>query len=264
MFRIQREGFRWCSVQNGYDETGEATAEAERVLQKYGITLDEVNPTLNSFDKIATRQAKANIAFPDIKRILSARASGSISQIIEQFAQMTDATDENARAQAKNEIGFYKFIDAMEQGAGVTSKTYDATLQNLSGFTDIAKSAFQELQLTIFDLFAGPLMDIVGGSDGSGGLTGMFNNIAESINYVSSTVGNLATSLGTVSQGIQNNTETIGARIAVLIEDITTLVVKFLEWLPTIVMVTKALVTLFLVARSIVHLWHVDRYLWNI
>ena len=226
------------------------TAEAERVLQKYGITLDEVNPSLNSFDKIATRLAKANIAFPDITRIFSARASGSMSQIIEQFAQMTDATDENARAQAKNEIGFYKFIDAMEQGAGVTSKTYDATLQNLSGFTDIAKSAFQELQLTIFDLFAGPLMDIVGGSDGSGGLTGMFNNIAESINYVSSTVrANLATSLGTVSQGIQNNTETIGARIAVLIEDITTLVVKFLEWLPTIVMVTKALVTLFLVAK---------------
>ena len=104
------------------------------------------------------------------------------------------------------------------------------------------------------------------GSDGSGGLTGMFNNIAESINYVSSTVrANLATSLGTVSQGIQNNTETIGARIAVLIEDITTLVVKFLEWLPTIVMVTKALVTLFLVAKGpIVHLWHVDRYLWDI
>ena len=57
------------------------TAEAERVLQKYGITLDEVNPSLNSFDKIATRLAKANIAFPDITRIFSARASGSMLQI---------------------------------------------------------------------------------------------------------------------------------------------------------------------------------------
>ena len=107
---------------------GKPTAEAERVLNKYNIGLEEVNPSLQSFDKIARRLAKANLTFPELTTIFSARAAGSMSQIIEQFGTGSEK--------------FTAFMDEIQKGQGVTEKTYKATLDNLSGFTDISKSAF--------------------------------------------------------------------------------------------------------------------------
>ena len=215
---------------------GKPTAAAEKVLEKYNITLDEVNPSLNDFDTIARRLAKANIAFPDLTTLFSSRAAGSMSQIIEQFAEGRSKYDE--------------FIGAIEDGGGATARTYDATLENLSGFTDIAKSAFQELQLTIFDTFSGPLMQLVGGEGGSGGITGLLNEISSGVQLVSDQISaNIGDSLGGLYDTINSNQTQIAAGIAVFVENVVSAITKFIEWLPIIIEVGRVLLTIWAVAK---------------
>ena len=215
---------------------GKPTSAAEKVLDKYNIKLQDVNPSLNSFDEIASRLAKKNLTFPELTTLFGARAAGSMSKIIEQFGTGSEK--------------YTHFMKTLEDGAGTTEKTYKATLQNLSGFTDIAKSAFQELQLSVFDTFASPLMELVGGADGTGGITGFLNGLTQTIQIASEQISaNIGGSLSGLYAMVQDNQGKIAGQLVVFMELTITVVSTFIEWLPIIMKVGKALVALWLVAK---------------
>jgi len=147
------------------------TDKAEKALAKYNMTVDDVNPNVKSFREIIEALAKSNMGLEDITGIVGKRASGSVTKLVEQFKLAQNSIDGTT-------FKYDTLLQKFEEGGGRAENTYNAMIDNVAGRFDILKSAFEELQLTIFDTFSDPLKEVIGGDDNSG-LIGMVNMFTE-------------------------------------------------------------------------------------
>ena len=147
------------------------TAKAQKTLEKFGLTVDDVNPQIKGFRGVIETLAKSNMDLADITTLVSKRASGSVTKLVEQFKLAQNSIDGTT-------FKYDDLIRSFEEGGGTAEATYQSMIDTVAGRFDILKSAFEEFQLTIFDTFAEPLKEVIGEDDGSG-LIGLVNTFTE-------------------------------------------------------------------------------------
>ena len=218
------------------------TKKAQKVLEQYGLSLDDVNPKINTFQEILETLADTGIGddLPAIKELVSIRAAGSFAKILKDVTEGT------------SKLSFLQ--DKFRESAGTTDKTYDAMINTVSGQTAILKSVIEETFLRIFDLLT---LDGVSSEDNPiirilESLQTVFRDLNIAIEGFAGRLKNLISTRADQFIGsIENNSEALGAALILLIESIIKIIAKLFEWRSEIALVIKSLLALSAAAASI-------------
>lgn len=155
-----------------FSRLAKPTAEAKKVLDKYGISLESVNPATHEFADIVDILNKANMKQADIFALL-----GQISA--PKFFKLIDAGGDAIRNFALK-----------QKEANTALEAAKVRLDNLEGDITIFKSALSGVKLTIFDAMDKLLRNIV---QASTAMLGVFNEFVK--NHQTS-ITNIFTSIG--------------------------------------------------------------------
>ena len=120
------------------------TGRAKDVLEKYGLTVRDVNPEVNSFKDIMITLGKTGMDVGEMALLVSKRAAADVQQVSKALA--------DAPAGAITE--YDKLYDSLINSAGTAEETYAKFTDTVKGQTTILKSSVQELFLTLFDGFS--------------------------------------------------------------------------------------------------------------
>ncbi len=129
---------------------GAQTRKQEKILQKYNLTLQDINPNLHKMKDILKTVGEAGISSTDVMKIFGRIAGGSVGILAQKAAVANDGIQEN--------------IELLQEssGAGKSVQSMYETIQETVSFqAKVALSALQELFLSTFDLFRGPLKDLL-------------------------------------------------------------------------------------------------------
>ena len=127
------------------------TGRAKDVLEKYGLTVRDVNPEVNSFKDIMITLGKTGMDVGEMALLVSKRAAADVQQVSKALA--------DAPAGAITE--YDKLYDSLINSAGTAEETYAKFTDTVKGQTTILKSSLQELFLTLFDGFSGNLKEFI-------------------------------------------------------------------------------------------------------
>lgn len=147
------------------------TAEVLKVLNKYNIAVNEINPANQKFADILDRLKTAQISQGDLLKLLGQEAGPKFFDVISKGG---DALRNFAKAQ--NE-------------ANSASEAASQRLDNLEGDITVFNSALSGLKLTIFDNMNDVIRRIVVG------VTGMVNSFSEFVKRHSGTITNIFESI---------------------------------------------------------------------
>ncbi|TEU14324.1 MAG: phage tail tape measure protein [Anaerolineales bacterium] len=125
------------------------TAEAAKALDKYGITANQVNPELNSFRDIMLTIGEAGITATDAMEIFGKRAGANVAIVAKQMAE------------GSKSVTFDDLLTRLKDAEGTTSKTYEIMTDNVLGKFAELKSGAEELMISLFETYAGPLTDLL-------------------------------------------------------------------------------------------------------
>ena len=213
------------------------TSKATKTLEKYGLTVDDVSPATNSFTEILETLGKANMSLADITNLVSKRASGSFTKLIEKFQDGTSTYNE--------------LIEAFQTGGGAAEDTYNTMIDNVAGRFAILKSAFEELQLTIFDTFSDPLKETLGTDDNSG-LIGLVNTLTQAFQSSGRVFQQVFGDIfGSTLSAINDNQIEIASAIGGVAVQVAYLGKTFIDLLPTLVLIGKAVISIFITGKVI-------------
>lgn len=123
------------------------TNRGRAVLEKYNLSYKDINPTLNTFMEIMEKVGKANMSVTDIIAVFGVRSAGSIAKISREAVKLDNEYD--------------KLMTSMRLGAGVTQQVYDEVQNTVERQMLVVKSAQEEIAITMFDSFKGPLRDLL-------------------------------------------------------------------------------------------------------
>ena len=123
------------------------TAQAEAALKKYGLTAADVNPEMHSFREIMLAVGEAGVTATDSLTIFGTRAGGAVATVAGKMAESTDSFD--------------SLTQKLQDSAGTTATTYETMMDNVMGGLAKLRSVTEELFLTLFDQFAGPLQGLI-------------------------------------------------------------------------------------------------------
>jgi TP901 family phage tail tape measure protein len=191
--------FRMAMIQ-----AAKATERKKAVLQKYGLTMADINPEMFTFAEIMETVAERNIGAADSIEIFGARAGANISQIAAEIGSSSER--------------WQKVNDAIGSSAGLTEQNYVTMMDTVVGQWDILKSVVQEFQLTLFEDFGEGLKELLMAlqelvlfttqlmSSASGGVAGDWND-----------------SMISMADSIRENKASIAAQIQGMLEAFTDL-----------------------------------------
>ena len=129
---------------------GAETLKQTKVLKKYGLTTKDINPETHTFAQILKTVGEAGLTTTDSMKVFGRIAGGSMAQL--------------ARGAADGTLEMEALIKKLEESsdAGNTAEDMYSAIANTVRFqAQIAVSALQELMITFFDLFKGPLQDFI-------------------------------------------------------------------------------------------------------
>lgn len=150
-------------------------------LEKYGLTLQDVNPQLHSFTEVLQTVGNAGINAADAMVVFGVEAGGAFAQMAQQVA-----------------LGSTKLSDFQtELGAaqGAASAMYGDMQQTVAGAFAELQSAAEEVLLSLFDTY-------------SSVLPGLLNGLTDFVNQVSSAVSERS---GEIRGALSNAVETVTA-----------------------------------------------------
>jgi len=209
------------NFRSALEAVADVSGKAEGVLAKYGITLEQVNPELHSFAEIMDTVGKASISTSDAIAVFGSRSGANVAQIARSFADGT--------------TNYYTLLDAMKNATGSTQQLYNTMTNTVSARIEQVSGSVEELMLTVFDTFKGPL-------------AGLLDELASTVAYVASQFITLSGSgsdfssiITSVTEYLRANREAIAIGFADLATTVVELVGLFVRWLPTIVAVSKAM-----------------------
>tara|TARA_B100000282_G_scaffold198765_1_gene145366 strand:+ start:11693 stop:16942 length:5250 start_codon:yes stop_codon:yes gene_type:complete len=211
------------------------TKKAEEALERYNLSVDDVNPKVRSFKEIIETLSNANMDLADITQLVGKRASGSVTKLTEQFRLASQGVGGTT-------FKFDELVQKFEEGGGRAEETYNSMIDNVAGRFAILKSAFEELQLTIFDTFADPLKEVIGGDDNSG-LIGLVNMFTETFQASSALFQSMfADMFGETLKNINENQEEIAAGFISIITQAVRLTQTIVSLIPLFITLGKAIV----------------------
>ena len=210
------------------------TPAMTKVMEKYGITSEQVSVTNLGFAKVLNNLADAGITAEDAIKMFGARAGANMGLLIEQMRK------------PEMRQGFKDLtadLYASSQGAGAAKEQYDEMGKTVQRQFLIAKSAFEELLITTFDTYKADLADFFAAlgevlqhtADTFRGLSvagGGFNNVLQaSTQFLRENKDEIAEFFISVFNGVQKTAEAVLALMPLL----TTLGSLFLTAFPTLV-----------------------------
>jgi TP901 family phage tail tape measure protein len=127
--------------------SGKATAKKEKIMKKLGMTMADINPAMNTFEEIMKKVGAAGMSSTEAIEIFGARSGANVFKISQDITNSTSAwTDLN---------------EAIAQSGGQTAATYETMTNTVQGQFTILKSAFQEVQLALFEGMQEGLSDLL-------------------------------------------------------------------------------------------------------
>lgn len=123
------------------------TDQGQKVLDRLGLTAADISPEFNKFADIMENLAGTTITTSEALILFGRRSGTNVKGIIDSFRT--------------GETAFYDLLDGMENATGATERLYEKATDNVLDQFTIVKSAFQELMLTVFDAYKGPLTELL-------------------------------------------------------------------------------------------------------
>ena len=187
------------------------TAKGERVLAKYGLTQSQINPETNSFADILRTVGEAGIGATDSLAIFGKKGGANVALLAKHFVEGSSTYDE--------------LLVKLETSAGNTATMYEEMTNTVFSQFTILGSATQELMLSVFDTYKGPLLDLLRT------LGDTVNFVAEEFNRNAEATG---ASVGSMLRSIQTTVEVNRRAIADAFITIAEGVTKALQILVTL------------------------------
>lgn len=128
-------------------QLADPTTKAVKILEKYGLTVDDVNPATNDLVDVLDRLGQAGISAEDSFALFTKRAGAGVLQL--------------TRIVSEDRAEIEGYISDMRNSAGLTAKRYAITMDTVRGRTAEFVSKIQELMLQVFDTFRGPLKGVI-------------------------------------------------------------------------------------------------------
>lgn len=128
------------------------TQTAEGALKSLGLTMEDVNPTMHSFDEIVQTLSDHGLDLATSYKIFGSIAGGNVVSIVNGW--------EKAK---KSGEGYLGLLSDLEASQGTAERTFAAMADNVSGRWAQLKSATEEFFLVLFDALRGPLQRLMEG-----------------------------------------------------------------------------------------------------
>lgn len=183
---------------------GASTASAQnvKVLKEYGLTMEQISPETHSFADILTTVGKAGLSTSDAMVVFGAEAGAAVATLSRRFAEGGDS--------------YNAMLDDLQNATGSAAQMYADMQKNVAGSFANLQSAAEEVFLTLFDQYSGPLADLLDG------LSGLVNKISAEINARSFVIkAALLDAFGAVTKWIDDNSDYIATTIAGFLEDVS-------------------------------------------
>jgi TP901 family phage tail tape measure protein len=126
------------------------TDQQAAALEKYGLTLADINPETNKFADIIETLGEAGITASDAVAVFGSRAGANMAQL----------AAETARGNVNMRAFTSTLMQASDEG-NTAADMYKTIGQTVAFATKISISALQDLMIEVFDTFAGPLRDLI-------------------------------------------------------------------------------------------------------
>jgi len=130
-------------------ELSKGSARQIKVLQSINVSLEEVNPSFNDLGIILERLSKTTLTAQQAIQLFGARAGSSIFTLIERIREGGETITEFA-----HQLGTAKELNTV-------GDLYEKITKSIRSQTLLTKSAFEELGLTIFNVFRPALTKII-------------------------------------------------------------------------------------------------------
>ena len=204
------------------DSAATVTEKGTAVLKKYGLTVEQLSPELNSFAEIMKSIGDAGITTTDAIEVFGSRAGANVAQI--------------ARSFADGSTNYYTLLGAMEDSAGSTQVLYDTMTNTVAANMEQVGGATEELMLSVFDTFSGPLNELM-------------VTLADTIAYVATvfqnTSGEIGTSfadtIGSVVEYLKSNKEEIALSFVSFANGVSSALALLVQMLPMVISLGKAM-----------------------
>jgi TP901 family phage tail tape measure protein len=134
--------FRMAMIQ-----ASRATDRKRQVLEKYGLTMADINPELHSFADIMRTVGTSAMGTTDAIEIFGARSGANVAML------SAEITNNSERWQQVNA--------AIADSAGLTARNYETQMNTVIGQWDILRSVMQDLQIELFEGFGEGLTELL-------------------------------------------------------------------------------------------------------
>ena len=210
------------NFRSALEAVSDVSDKAEKVLSKYGITLEQVNPELHSFAEIMEVVGKASVSTSDAIAIFGTRAGANVAQVSRSFKDGT--------------TNYYAMLNAMETSTGSTQVLYDTMTSTVSAKMEQVSGSVEELMLSVFDGFRGPLKNLL-------------DELAATIAYVAQTFQLLGTGVGgdfsslltQITEYLKANRTEIAVGFIQMLQTVKEVVAALYQMLPIVISVGKAM-----------------------
>lgn len=183
------------ALRSAMSQAAQQTDVNRKALKKYGLDLEDVNPQLHSFQEILVTVGNAAMSTSDLMTVFGVEAGASFGQLANQAAMGSRAVDD--------------MTVRLEDAQGAASAMYGEMQQTVAGAFAELQSAAEEVMLTVYETFRGPLAEVIGS------LTAFVNQIAGSIEARGATIAAyLQKALGTVADFLAANGAELAERFA--------------------------------------------------
>lgn len=123
------------------------TQKSGAALAKYNLTQQDINPTVHSFADILRTVGEAGIEADDAIAIFGQRAGANMALLAQQFAS--------------GGVKYDELLSKLETSTGTAQSMFEQMTDTVQGQFTIARSAMEELLLSVFDAYATPLKEAI-------------------------------------------------------------------------------------------------------
>ena len=206
------------------------TSKGAAILDKYGLSAADINPELNSFAEIMQKVGDAGISTTETIELFGSRAGANVAQIASQFRDGTTS--------------FFEMEEGLRNSAGSTEEVYGQMMDTVSGQFAIAKSAFEELMLSVFDTY---------GDDLKAFLTELASTISYIAMHFQRTSDGVGDDLGSMLRGwtewLSENQAEAAVAFQGFISSMVSMIKMFAKILPLLDDIAKALLLIWFTGK---------------
>jgi len=144
------------AMANALTELGDVSEKGAKILKKYGLAVEDVNPQVHQLDEVLMTLSQTNMDGLEIMELFGKRAG-------KPFISLINSTREQIKEGGIANTRFKQLFNTISKSGGKAASQYAAMMNNVSGQTKIAISKMEDLGLSVFDLFKEDLTDALKG-----------------------------------------------------------------------------------------------------